>query len=258
MIAWTKFTHGICLEGIKGDSSMSGYFEDYDKKYPNLVLEIIDYFDMKNREPDIAEKKTILKFCEQHKNGSDLIYQPQIVSRICKRLCEHGVLDCLRSIGAFGMNDNYLSLINTGDFYQHNKYRMKFYFNSMVYGFDYIYGMYKDLVVPFVWEKENGDYTAGTGFKFMNGLVTAKHCVTGVKNLQIKGYKASDLEGKNIYVSDNEGVDIAFIETGELAEPLLYSEEGDVMQEVLVMGYPKIPAFTDFLRACLVSSEKVI
>ncbi len=61
MIAWTKFTHGICLEGIKGDSSMSGYFEDYDRKYPNLVLEIIDYFDMKNREPDIAEKKTILK-----------------------------------------------------------------------------------------------------------------------------------------------------------------------------------------------------
>lgn len=119
----------------------------------------------------------------------------------------------------------------------------------MVYGFDYIYEMYKDLVVPFVWEKADGSYSAGTGFKFLNGIVTAKHCVTGPKNLSIKGFKSSDLEGKNVYISDNDGVDIAFIETGDIANPLFLFENGEIMQEVLVMGYPKIPAFTEFLTA---------
>ena len=229
---------------------MSEYFGDCEDKYPELVIEIIEYFDAQNREPDPTDKKTILKFCEQHKVGPDLIYQPQIVSRICKRLCEHGRMECLRSLGAMGINDNYLSLINTkGSSFKSSRERLKFYFNSMVYGFDYIYRMYKDLVVPFVWEKENGDYSAGTGFKFMDGIVTTKHCITGVKNLQIKGYKASDLAEKTVYISDNDGVDLAFIQTGELADPLLFTEEGEVMQEVLVLGYPKIPAFTDFLTA---------
>ena len=79
--------------------------------------------------------------------------------------------------------------------------------------------------------------------------MTAKHCITDVKNLQIKGFQGEDLEGKPVYVSDNEGVDIAFIETDEFSNPMLFEEEGEVMQEVLVMGYPKIPVFTDFLTA---------
>ena len=119
----------------------------------------------------------------------------------------------------------------------------------MIYGFDYIYRMCKNLVVPLVWEKENGDYAVGTGFKYMNGIVTAKHCISDVKNLKIKDYRASDLEEKHVYVSDSDGVDIAFIETGELTSPVLFPKEGEIMQEVLVMGYPKIPAFTDFLTA---------
>lgn len=109
--------------------------------------------------------------------------------------------------------------------------------------------MYKGLVVPLVGEDKNGDYAVGTGFKYSNGIVTAKHCVTDVKTLRIKGYRAVDLTGKPVYISDIDGVDIAFIETGELAEPNLFSEDGKVMQEVLVMGYPKIPAFTSFLTA---------
>lgn len=227
---------------------MSNYFDDYDKNHPNIVIEVLEYFDVTNSINDVKDK-SILKFCELHKSGSDFIYQPQIISRICKRLCESGILECLRNMGGLGLNDNYLSMLNNMDFFRRNKDRLKYYYNSKVYGFEYIYSMYRDLVVPFVWEKENGDYTAGTGFKFLNGIVTAKHCVSDVNNLQIKGYKASELEGKPVYISDNDGVDIAFIETGEEANPLLFADVGEVMQEVLVMGYPKIPAFTNFLTA---------
>ena len=89
----------------------------------------------------------------------------------------------------------------------------------------------------------------GTGFKFLDGIITAKHCVEDAENLQIKGYSANELNRKGIFISDNPGVDIAFIQTGQLADPILYTDNGEVLQEVLVMGYPRIPAFTDFLTA---------
>lgn len=63
-------------------------FNDYDRKYPNLVMDILDYFKIESG-IDI-DKKSILKFCTIHgkKNGGgvDFIYQPEIISRICGRL----------------------------------------------------------------------------------------------------------------------------------------------------------------------------
>ena len=227
---------------------MASYYNDYDKLYPDVIVEVLEYFDI-NNPVDAVKDKTILKFCELHKSGSEYIYQPQIISRICKRLSECGILECLCNRGGLGLSDNYLFMLNRKEFFQDNRDRLKYYYNSKVYGFDYIYGMYLDLIVPLVWEKENGDYAAGTGFKYLNGIVTAKHCITDVKNLQIKGYKASELEGKPVFISENDCVDIAFIETGENANPLLFTDEGEIMQEVLVMGYPNIPAFTNFLTA---------
>lgn len=67
--------------------------------------------------------------------------------------------------------------------------------------------------------------------------------------LSIRGYNADELAGAKIYVSDNPGLDIAFIDIGRYEEPQLFSDDGEVLQDVLVMGYPKIPAFTDFLTA---------
>lgn len=101
--------------------------------------------------------------------------------------------------------------------------------------------------MPLLWEKPNRDYAAGTGFKYRGGIVTARHCIEDVSNLQIKGYKASELAQAKIYVSDNQELDIAYIFTGRLEQPILFFDDGEVMQEVLVMGYPKIPAFTQFL-----------
>ncbi|MCR5602494.1 MAG: serine protease [Lachnospiraceae bacterium] len=225
------------------------YYNDYDLKYPDLILEILEYFDFQNSDAGEVKDKSVLKFSEQFKEGNTLIYQPTVVNRICKRLCDCGQLECIRSLGGMGLYDNYLFIVRDRAFFEREKSRLKYYYNSMVYGFEYIYRMYKDIVIPLVWDKGNGDYAAGTGFKFLDGVVTAKHCLTDVTNLQIKGYKASELEGKPIYISENKYVDLAFIHTGRIAEPIIYSDDGEIMQEVLVMGYPKIPTFTDFLTA---------
>ena len=233
------------------------YFNDYDQKHPDLIIKILEYFEISNNTPDEIKDKSVLKFCEQFQDGRTFIYQPTTVNRICKRLCDCGQLECIRSVGGLGLYDNYLFQVKDIKWFKDHAPRLKYYFNSMVYGFDYIYNMYKCIVVPLVWEKGNGDYAAGTGFKFQNGIVTAKHCITGVSNLQIKGYTAQELEGKPVYISDSDGVDLAFIETGRVEEPLIYADDGEIMQEVLVMGYPKIPAFTNFLTAekALISSK---
>lgn len=112
---------------------------------------------------------------------------------------------------------------------------------------------------PLVWDKGNGDYSVGTGFEYRSGIVTAKHCIEDAKNIQIQGYKAKELNGKPIYIFDNEGVDIAYIETNKNDRDEVFFGDGDIMQEVLVMGYPKIPAFTDFLTAekATISSKAV-
>lgn len=228
---------------------MNSYYAGYDEKYPDLILTILDYFEISNTASGKLKEKSVLKFCEKYIEENKLIYQPTVINRICKRLCDCGLMERIGSFGGNGWNDNYLFIIRDQEAFNRERPRLKYYYNCMVYGFDYIYEIYRDLVVPFVWEKGNGDYAAGTGFKFLNGIVTAKHCIKDVKNLQIKGYKAEELEGKPVYISDNDGVDIAFIETGIIEEPTIYTEDGEVMQEVLVMGYPKIPAFTNFLTA---------
>lgn len=226
------------------------YFCEYDKLYPDLVLKILKYFEISNNAQEKVNEKSVLRFCESNKSGDQYIYQPVVINRICKRLCDAGMMDCLRNSGGLGLDNNYLFIAKDIEYFNSiDKSILSRYFNSLVYGFDYIYNMYKNTVIPLVWEKKDGDYASGTGFKIYNGIATAKHCIKDVVNLQIKGYKAAELEGRPVYISDNDGVDLAFIETGRVEESSFYCENGEVMQEVLVMGYPRIPAFTDFLTA---------
>ncbi|MBR0341270.1 MAG: trypsin-like peptidase domain-containing protein [Oscillospiraceae bacterium] len=226
------------------------YYDEYDKKYPGIIIDILKYFDVANNDPTAVKDKSVLGFCSLFKDeDGGLPIQPTIVNRICKRLCDCGHLECIRSSGGLGLYDNYLFILKNREYFESQINQLIYYYNSMVYGFEYVFELYKDIVVPFVWEKPDGSYEAGTGFKYLNGIATAKHCVQDVKNLQIKGYRAKELEGKPIYISENDGVDLAFIETGKIEEPIIYADEGKVMQEVLVMGYPKIPTFTNFLTA---------
>lgn len=228
---------------------LEDYFDNYCYKYPNIVIEILEYFDISNSSDRNISRKSVLHFCEQHKTAEGYIYQPIIVNRICKRLCEKGILESISNQGALGFSDNYLFVIKDRTIFQKNREQFKNHFNCIVYGFDYIYELYRELVVPIVWDKGGGEYSAGTGFKFLGGIATAKHCLKDAANIQIKGYKASDLVGKPIYVSDNKLIDLAYIYTGIIEEPTLLYSEGKVMEDVLVMGYPKIPGFTSFLTA---------
>lgn len=228
---------------------ISAIYNDFDEKYPDLVIKLLEYFRVDKENDGPIAKRSIKKFCDKYKGKYDFTKQPWILSAICKRIYEAGYMMCLKSRGGLGLEDNYLFHLNKVEFFESDKDRLMYFFNSIVYGFEYVYKMYKNIVVPLVWERDNGDYSMGTGFKFLDGIVTAKHCITDAKNLQIKGYRAEELKDVSVYISDNESVDVAFIKTGRTENPLIYCDEGKVMDEVLVMGYPKIPAFTSFLTA---------
>lgn len=112
-------------------------------------------------------------------------------------------------------------------------------------------GHYSKLVVPIVYENQNGDFSIGTGFRFNHALVTAKHCIEGAKSISIKGFYAEQLKNALVTTSTNPEVDILAFCFFNYKDPdsITFYREAEILEDVLEMGYPKIPGFTDSLTA---------
>lgn len=218
-------------------------FENYDKLYPYLIIDILEYFSLTTD----VNKKSVYDFCMQGNRISK--YEPHIINIICKKLCDKGILGLIRQDNALGLKNNYLFIIKNKDFWRNNREKLRIYYSSIVYGFGYIYDLYKDKVVPIVTKKTNGDYSVGTGFWLYGGIVTAKHCLSDVENLSIKGVSAKELNESRIFISNNDNIDLAFIELNNSNSEQLWWDDGKILQDVLVLGYPRIPGFTNFLTA---------
>ena len=220
-------------------------YNDYDIKYPDLVIELIEYFKL----DDHLKDKSIVGFCESHILPNDERYQPPVLNRICQSLCENNLMNCILNDQCFGLHSRYVSIISDNPVWTRFRDYLKLYYNSLAYGFDYIYRRYQEIVVPVVCKKENGDFSVGTAFRFGGGLVTAKHCIADPSNLSIRGFSSEELNSCRILVSENDWLDLVFLDLNRNDCTGVYSDTGKIMDEVLVMGYPKIPAFTDFLTA---------
>lgn len=213
---------------------------DYDINYPGLALRILEFFSL-----DGAEKeKELWEFCSQYEvpKGEQKL-QPRIISRICDRFCDMGKMVCVRRQGAMGLHNAYYSkpldeslLAQYRDVFQHQ-------FNSRIYGFEYIYRHYKSRTIPIIVNTVDGA-SMGSCFRIYQGIATAKHCLTDGSPVAIRGYKKEQLAKCPVYVSRNSEIDLAFIMT---SESFIYNNgEPRVLDNVLVMGYPKVPFFLDF------------
>lgn len=219
---------------------MEQLFEYY-KKYPELILDILEYFWI---DADL-NKKNIIKFCSHNRYGE--VFQPDIILRICDKLAENRVISLIFRGGTLEGETSYSFVWRKGkEEWDKSKYTLLHHYNSMVYGFEYIYHYFSDKVIPIVAYK-GGDCSMGTVFKFHNGLITARHCIEEHDSYMIKGYTAQQLQSAPIFVSENPAIDIAYIHTGEPSE--VYCDSPNVLDDILVMGYPKVPAFLDFLTA---------
>lgn len=220
-------------------------FYDYDLKYPDLMISILEYFWL---EGDF-NSKTVIDFCTHNKyNVGSNYLQPQIILKICDILMDNNILSQIRRGGALGGDTSYSFVWrDSKDNWQLEKDLYNHICCSLVYGFNYIYRHYQDKVIPIVAFQNNGKQSMGSSFKFYNGIVTARHCIADGDLFSIKGYTSSQLETAKVYVSKNPAIDIAYIETGEKSEA--YVDTPQILDNILVMGYPKIPMFLDFLTA---------
>lgn len=221
-------------------------FDDYDVKYPFLVMDIMDYFDISNGN---IKEKSVLNFCEQYAKNHGIEMsemQPSIIVKICDRLYSHDQLSLVSRNGIDGCGNNYLFVMKDKKQWDLLEKYMVNYYNSLVYGFEYIYRTYQKIVLPLV-AYQNDEPHVGTCFRWKNGIVTARHCLTDGDKIAIKGYSADTLNNAKIFVSKNSNIDVAYILTNE--ETKIFSDEAHVLDEVLVMGYPVIPRFFDFCTA---------
>ena len=208
-----------------------------------MIASILEYFRL---DKDL-NSKTVLNFCLNSKYKSDgKGFSPQILLKICDILLENNILSLNRRGGAMDGDTCYSFLgYKTPEEWANNRMRYNHMCSSLVYGFEYIYRFYADKVIPIIAMQKDGSQTMGSAFKFHKGIVTARHCVADGISFSIKGYKGDFLNSAKVYVSDNPCIDIAYIETGEACETFM--QDPAILDDVLVMGFPKIPMFLDFL-----------
>lgn len=223
---------------------MMKLFDDYDEKYPDLMISILDYFRLDKN----FNTKTVIRFCcnNEYKTQEGKCLSPQIISKICEILYYNNILSLNYRGGALDGNTCY-SFVYKGseEEWIKEKPTYKHICSSLVYGFPYIYQFYQNKVVPIIARQADGSQTMGSAFKFHKGIVTARHCITDGVSFSIKGYNGDFLNSIKVYVSDNPNIDVAYIETNEEHES--YMQDPNILDDVLVMGFPKIPMFLDFL-----------
>ncbi len=112
-------------------------------------------------------------------------------------------------------------------------------------GFVSIRRHFAPAVLPVEVRKPNGDYDIGTCFVIgANRALTAKHCIENMENVKILDSHGQPVRPSSIYIPADEG-DIALIELDyyNFNGPYFEIEYGNVLDEILTMGYPPIPGF---------------
>lgn len=211
----------------------------------NLIKEVINYFVADGK----TKEKSVMNFCIQKtttdsRGNKILKYTPETILALCNKLSELNVLICIRSDNSLLGKANYLFINNILSTDEEKFYH---YLNSTIFGFEYIYKYYAELVVPIINTNKDGDSQNGTCIIINNAIITARHCLEKAESISIKGISGEELNNSKIYVSKNANLDIAVIELSKTNKPPGYIDEGKILEDVIVMGYPKIAGFTDFL-----------
>ena len=167
-----------------------------------------------------------------------------------------GLLTAIKIDIAENLNNVYLSIYECNFTDQVNFRRLldsgyyDYYFN----GFTYVYEDFKNSVIPIIGIKDNDDEDIGTTYYIGNNIfVTAAHCILGLKK-----FKLQYLDGTTINIDkialpahkDYNDFDLAFLYANEIINLKPFSlTEPNILDEVLVMGYPPIPGINPILTA---------
>lgn len=230
--------------------------------YPEMPFEIILFFSKTKTTDRGLVHMNIMEFCSYYKkkyNTKDLP-QPREVAKMCDILCENKKLSVINRGGIDNINNSYFGVIRDKNLIEdpYLKHLVKKKLNYIVFGFRYIYEDFKKYVLPIEFTDSNKDKSLGTGFLYSRGLITARHCIEGAQRIAIKGISDIDLKTAKFKVPKNDQLDILFIEFERpIHDTLMFSQETNILDEVMTLGYPRIPGFHSFLTAenAIVSSR---
>ncbi len=211
-----------------------------------LPTEILNHFDMLKQQPNngkISPKSLgdlLLKDSQKYV-GVDLMQ----LSAICRKFVNEGLL-----IYA-GSNSTSPPLCEC--YYSYNvneKYANYGSYDFLINGFISIRNHFTKSVKPIIVTKSNGDEDIGTGFIISdNTLVTALHCIENMKNIKIEDNNKTPLQAEFYIKPKNPQTDIAYIVFK--AKPFeniphFQFATGNILDEILTIGYPPIAGFDAF------------
>jgi serine protease Do len=224
------------------------------EQFPGIPTKALEFFHPRNAETKggTLRPKTVFDFAMHlaQPTGENTSNFPKFhrLNMILKRMADLNLLMVMNRGGTDSMDASYFchlnedevaSILSTIDF--------------AVYGFPVIYKELSPAVVPIVHFNKEDTPAIGTAFLRASQLIlTAEHCLAGAKSLSIRGVSETEFRSATVMVHNNRALDLAAIHFPksvlEGTQPIDLGL-GRVLDEVLVMGYPNVPGFTEFLAA---------
>lgn len=232
---------------------MAGFDLRYlSRDFPNLLPDILDFFMPENAEKkggkllarDIRELSQHVATPNPDKPSSRSFPRWELLDKICSILVEYEVLIFIGGADSSHWKRKYLTNVNN----ERHK-RVQPYLNFMVYGFPAVFESYQSSIIPIIRDDGANDRQVGTAFKYNERIIiTAAHCITGATAINLRNISADHWKQSVVIQSKNENIDLAAILFQErvLGEAkAIPSIDGDVLEDVIVIGYPNVPGFTD-------------
>lgn len=203
--------------------------------------EIVEYFRAQPKISNVSERRTIESLTCLKPEWENTLDMTKLI-RNCEKLATEGILMELSS-GSNILERCYVALNFNEEDAKYGKYEF------IADGFEKVIERFSPSVLPVVVEKSDGSYDLGTSFVVGNNhtIFTAKHVIEGMQSIRILRAGGESLPIHNIYVSNDERIDIALVLTTiphtDNIQPLKVSSRTTVLDEILSIGFPPIPGF---------------
>lgn len=215
----------------------------------NIIEDIYNFFLIDENHKGCSLSDFIIK---QHKESIDKgdipYYESLQISRICDLMCKDMLLYRVKK-DEFFIHDTLFSIPQQDI----DNLRRKFKYGTYYYkymGFSAIHRDFYRSVVPIEGHKKDGsgDLDVGTAFYIgYNRFVTAKHCVTDLEDFRLLSFDGVPYNIIDVLFpheseskKDND-IAILIIDEKSLDLPRFRFDDPKVLDEVLVIGFPKIP-----------------
>lgn len=225
----------------------------YSEIYDEMPFELMSYFSQKEIRDNVLVHKRVLDFCSYYyrKYNTKDFPQSDIVARMCEILCENKKMAVIHRGGVASIDNSYFCSVDKEVFENPTmQLFVKKLLNNIIFGFKYIYEDFKKYVLPIEYTDYNNDKFLGTGFLYQKGLITARHCIEGAKKIAVKGIPKAQVQSGEFIIPTNDLLDILYIRLeNPISDTIIFSEEANILDEVMTLGFPKIPGFHSFLTA---------